>query len=340
MIINSILFKLLAILTWFIFVNSHSVWGFEKTDKFYPKTSAKECETVDLKALAPVNVKEFFQKPRQMGEVGWCYAFSSADLISWKLNKPISAVHLAINYNENLNGFQIFVRRSIGKFVPYNREVLESGLSSEAMKVAKRIGVCPLSALSDSIPSVRDVSERLNKLIELRKALNQSASNQCARMTDDLASYFKGIDVKAISTVLLDINVKDSQSALSTLAERSCKSSLIAMPPDFDFSYADKNNENLVEVIDTTIAGKYPRPVSILIDDTSIDQSGSGLHYMTVMGRRFDEQTKQCLYVLRDNKGPSCAWTYRPKTKCEHGHVLLPEKDLFDLVSHVVYLKP
>ena len=75
-----------------------------ETGIVYEGLRSKSCTEVN-------NTTPVLSKPRDQDSVGWCYAFSAADLLSHKLNKKISAVHLATLYNHN--DFWTNLRRNI-----------------------------------------------------------------------------------------------------------------------------------------------------------------------------------------------------------------------------------
>ncbi len=316
----------------FIFLVSKAATAEEIS--FSPRTNIQDCSNIDLRFSAPTEVREFFQKPRDMGDIGWCYAYASADLISWKINQPISGLALAISYVDSLNSLEQLVRRGVGHFNHSSEYIYEGGFATQALKLAKRQGVCPLTAVEDHGPAFTVFASKINSFIQKRD------SQQIQNLIRSASEYFKSLDSTSITQILLDESLKTSAEILIRLNQKSCEEKLIPLISDFEFFYSDAGFENLIDKIDSIITGAHARPVAVLLNDRHIGRGGSGFHYMTVIGRRFDNRSRQCLYVMRDNKGPECRNYYFKNVRCEEGHVLLSERELFDISSHIVYLNP
>ena len=100
----------------------------EQSKKYVEKRKLS-CTPIDLKNDQNKKIYNQFDK-------GWCYAFSTADLISQHAGKDVSRVHLSVMYNKHdfLNGFQNQVSSSVS--------LVEGGFAMSALNIAKSNGLC------------------------------------------------------------------------------------------------------------------------------------------------------------------------------------------------------
>ena len=107
----------------------------KKSEKYISKRKLS-CTPIDLKDEQNSTVYNQFDR-------GWCYAFSTADLISQHLGKNVSRVHLSLLYNKYdfLNGLE-------NQFSP-SSGLVQGGFAKSALNVAKKHGLC----LEKDLPS-------------------------------------------------------------------------------------------------------------------------------------------------------------------------------------------
>lgn len=68
----------------------------------FSQKSMTDCQPVDIRDQMSPKLKEHFSIPRDQSDVGWCYAFTVADLFSAEEGRVISSIHVATNYNRGI----------------------------------------------------------------------------------------------------------------------------------------------------------------------------------------------------------------------------------------------
>lgn len=81
---------------------------------------------------------------RHQGDIGWCYAYTAADLLSARLGRPVSAVDIAMIFNERVSaqihsGIENLVKGR-NPFAPETRR--EGGFIGDAVRDVAERGVC------------------------------------------------------------------------------------------------------------------------------------------------------------------------------------------------------
>ena len=159
--------------------------------------SQEECPNNDIRDKMNPELRKFFSTPRDQGDMGWCYAFIAADMLSVKLGKPVSSVHVAAIYNAQAFKdiqFKLKTKKRTSSFhltgpLPQSLEELEEakqfslfqgGLIFKAVEfVSKKGEVCTESQVPperyvfkdlsiqlkmELIAQIRQIDERINKL--------------------------------------------------------------------------------------------------------------------------------------------------------------------------------
>jgi len=127
------------------------------------------CSSVTLFEVAPqIDINRARNQP-----MGWCYAYSAADLFSIKLGKPISAVAIASNYYRNIpKAERLREYRSAGpedSFLGY-----EGGVNRGVLNAALLDGrVCTEASVSSEFEVFRPDSMSRSELRDRSQRVNQ-----------------------------------------------------------------------------------------------------------------------------------------------------------------------
>ena len=151
-----------------------------ETGSVYESLRSTSCTSID-------NTSPVLSTPRDQDSVGWCYAFSAADLLSHKLNQKVSAVHLATLYNHNdfwtnlrrnitpvvavselaSNG-RVQMDRELGAITLRERAISESsiegGFTGNAIRHGLRHGICTEHEIPSNYSIERNIFE-LERLV-------------------------------------------------------------------------------------------------------------------------------------------------------------------------------
>jgi hypothetical protein len=281
----------------------------------------QNCTPIDLRGprLGP---------PRDQDSIGWCYAFSAADLLSYRLGERVSAADLAVQYNQ-----QDFRSRSLSFMRSLTGSTLppEGGWPSSAIQAAiRRGGACRER-------DFRSDDNGYNNLMDTMRILQRVHSGDPERCLTAARGTFPRIPTESISEVLNT----SSSNLVNELAERACRPRLNLEGIQVgNMNFPLSRSESMIEKIDQILGQNQPIEASYTtgcIEAADCDGRG-GLHSSLVVGRRFNASTGACEYLIRNSWGRSCRSQGRGMD-CEQGNVWVPKHQLHRGLYGVTYLE-
>ncbi len=250
-------------------------------------SAAEECSTV-------INENEAVNREnaRNQDSVGWCYAYTAADLLSFRLKKKISAVSL---YDSN---------QSIEKDIqtPNGR----GGDIAYAITdyLARKNSLC----LEEDLPSSDFMFCAYGTYSDLLNALYQStkdfyANDQC--FSGSLKSAFPLADSGILKAYTSSFGTKNLVEYLFDLHCKKPSFVGIKLNPINQF-YPQSSKEMLLKKIDARlekgdIVGFASRWEKLTESDRRV-----GGHATLITGRRKNPDTGVCEYLIRNTWGKSC----------------------------------
>lgn len=289
---------------------------------------------------------------RDQSSIGWCYAYAAADLVSFKSGKNISALDLAVTFNrmENYEAVRNTVSRSINfALLPGDRKnnidwalknlrntfknvesnsVRDGGQVDEAIKRAQMNGFClesdqPSDAIENG--SLGDALNVINTLIDDSNAFRSvtvgnremsdiAAVSICENYGSLIGEMFPNTTVSDISDIFI---AQFSEGALVQLRNLRCQN---RVQIDGEIKEITGNKMDEIDQVlssDNIVSVDYYIKALDLIGN---DRQNSGLHASTIVGRKWNEQTNKCEYLIRNSWGESCAY-YKNPEKCEDGYI-------------------
>lgn len=303
----------------------------------------------------PVDYRDQMPPIRDQTDVGWCYAHTAADVISFKRGENVYAIDLALQFNryKNIqrqrNGEEALNLTMLDGCDPSSERCFnEGGTGIYALALAANNGVCRESALPSTSSQSREYGEILQRIEEIEEFVN-SASNQDDAHTQaasicsgDLGHFIADAFPLALVSDIADILQQDEiQNGFFELAEASCENNRIESPGDV--TYATVDNEGAARNIEliheqlsnNNIAGIGYNPNLFSTIETAITSGG---HESTVVGRRWNESTQTCQFLVRNTMGESCD-NYHAHVQCERGHYWANENDLLENIGQVYYIQ-
>ena len=303
-------------------------------------TPEEQCTSVDFRQTFPL-------KMRNQGETSWCYANAASDYLqyTYHLNEQVSAADIAINYSQTI--FSKIVKIFDDLIDPSERgKPPETGLIAIAVKRIIPQGYCPESALPsdfwnrvsaiDGSQTKEEILQSILDTYDLQQKIYTGSITSAAQMP----SYFtfKNINRDQFYEILKNSTHKQ---VLLELREAACKNE---RKPFGDTSIGS----------DFMIRGRHAfqhmsasfdrgMPVTVdFADDVFFHYDNpskkiAGLHTVIVYGRKFDSQSQECQYMLKDSHGAQCT-RYDPKIPCENGYLWLPESKLFRAMTSELIL--
>jgi hypothetical protein len=236
---------------------------------------------------------------RDQDSVGWCYAYAGADLLSFKLNKKISAVSL---WN---SGRAV----DIDKDINFSGQV-EGGIIEDSFLdyLKKKNGLC----LEENLPSndfkfcldqkYKAFINNLLKVADDKRFEHEISTNQC--FGDDLRSAFPQLDFGMIKN---HMNRFGSRKLVEFLYDNQCKKlSFQGLKVEsVSFSSTRVRPESLISKLDEQITNG--NPVGLAYDYLKlVNKGGTGGHGSLVVGRRTNPDNGACEYLVRNSWGKNC----------------------------------
>jgi hypothetical protein len=265
-------------------------------------------------------MQQLFPTSRDQDGIGWCYAYAAADLMSFKLGKPVSAVHLSHIYNNDLSIIDMMSR---DLFMGRNNNLYEGGFAKAAIEAGAERSMCTEKGLSSRInySDLRGMGA-IGSLVErLQQNNNQRERDNNAYYSDDTikcsdvneetkrvlsrlscneitgfinANYYKGKE--AVIEKLIAANCQGEANSLNTgkLRARSLSSDW----------YSDRESMNrLIEGLNRQLDQKNIVSFSYNTRKLSTFDVG-GWHESVIIGRKWDSVRNECMYVVRNSWGP------------------------------------
>ena len=271
------------------------------------------------------------EKPKNQDSIGWCYAYTAADLLTHALGKEASAAYAALLFNStrgNLN---------------------EGGLVDVALEELRSNGMClekdlPSSDYQFSLSSnydlkkvFYDIRDFTNELKDKKITTNKDAEKiLCSNMplALSLKEIFPKMNIKQIVKVLLESSDKD---AFKKMADESCSLERGEDLKNLKITncniMAKCKKEDLWKTIDDqlnkgNILGLTIKAADLLPENKTqaLAANGTGMfHALSAVGRRFNPKTQSCEYLLRNSWGKGCS-IYNSDYECKDGNIWISEQ--------------
>lgn len=316
------------------------------------------CFPQDLSAeLGPV---------RSQGNIGWCYANTAADLISFKYKKKwrgtqASAIFIALGYNLKQNNL------ASGSYI-----FADGGDIRAAISYAHEVGYsCPrpldnifiLGGLNLPVKQKLLAAEKLKSLYDNRLKSSQ-AWNEWRNFLyylQNKKSIISLISEEALEKALaMELNL-----AVIQIAKEIChpyKDLMTISIPRSDIGrYFIEDKEyyddilklrvmkkpNLMELIDRQITAGNVVGVDYEIKLIGKNPKDTDSHASVIVGREM--KSGQCYYKIRNSWGPECVIKgengkdiprYNSNVECTEGHVWVKATDLKANLTSIAYIRP
>ncbi len=305
-----------------VFLSIHSM----NVNAFYDfKKKSRECTKVDLRG-------SILGEVRHQGNVGWCFAHSTADLVSYRLQKKISPVDIAINFYDKMPEMPRTDKLSTA-----------SGGNDMGAVSYSTAGYCEeeLTASENY-----QIDEQCRSLVQPEiSSIVIFMENLFERQTSSLSYCQKNI----ISSLFKNISEED----LNKVA-RLQKSSLqkISLLKDLNCQGRRVNSQKIVmrgglasdALVDIDEQLNSSNPISLNYDAAFIYKGSTKgsiyNHYSTIVGRRVSKESNTCQYLIRNSWGPDCSIYPAPYDRqCEKGNIWVDEDILRQSIIGIKFLK-
>jgi hypothetical protein len=261
-------------------------------------------------------------KSRDQGDIGWCYAYAVADLISAKIGARVSAVDLAI-LNNTPNDFA----KIWHEMWRIKQSDQGGGLESVVANLVKQRGwVCSESDL-------RSDDENNRPTISSIRNLESDTPVNCDRAVHNLAP---NVASQAMLEIVSAVNIADRIGALDTAA---CMHKIDVAKLQFATQEAPFTSvPDMLSTLDQQLDAN--NVVEIGYNDKflqNLKSSEYGGHASTIAGRFFNEATGECEYMIHNTWGTGCD-AYDRGLRCVNGNIFVPKSVLQKNLERVMYI--
>lgn len=309
-----------------------------------PKSS---CTDIDVREVNPViknndQLRAHFQTPRNQDSIGWCYAFTSADLMSAELGVPVSGMHLSTIYN-NLILKTPWMLKEKDEDKIRNPEgwaftdVYEGGRVQDAIKEAISKGrICTEKGLPFDQTHTNQIHDLIRGLEELKPQVILSSMDQ-ATVCREISSIVNPFVVSAQNmTAIADSLVRDNlNQTLLLFADHACKEWVNQIPKmNVKIVRKSKDPEAFLKEVNFNIVKGRLQTVDY---DVKLISDSEGFHSSIIIGRRWNNG--RCEYNIRNSWGKSCA-SYKVGIDCnrEQGTFWVSDEQLFQASNNIRYI--
>jgi hypothetical protein len=347
--------------------------------KFEQETNKrkKTCSPIDLsqsEGLGPV---------LDQGISGLCYAYAASDMLSQRLKKRVSPIHVAYTFiNEFYEvpdskesifyRFKRYYKNFFNERIPAKPKknqfkideetgVVKGGKPYFALENMNKYGVCisPENKQNSKSVTIRDIV----KASDSERSFNLNSSLEEAEDNFSVQSEIKSLLSDSDNSCDHLIGEKDklTHSNLNSILQATSPMSIVSQwiqdhcsnttplqkmnlgylgfqdnrPNSSPPAFMSKINQSLEK---GDIVGISYFALA-LVDPTNITE---GAHSSTIVGRKFDEGTGSCNYIIRNTHGDDCTNPFgmnfgHYSYECKEGHISVPEAKLKQILRSVTY---
>lgn len=309
--------------------------------KWYVPTSEAICKPVDFRQTFPLEM-------RNQNNLAWCYAHSAADYLqfTYQLSEQISAADIAILYsNSKWSRFLKFFQGLFDGDV--RREPAQTGLIKDAVKMIRAQGYCPESSLP-SDEWTRLYSDGRTEKVEILKAvmdmynLHTQVHKNAVPSAEDLPWRYQFKNIPTTQEFYNLLRSSKKSQLLRSLRIAACQKDRKRFEDlPIETAFRIKGPLTFARINGTMDWAKAPVSIDFFSDVLrNFDHPKrriKDLHTTLLYGRRFNTNSGQCEYLIKDSYGPQCS-KYDPQIACEAGYVWLPENKLYRALTSVYFM--
>lgn len=313
-----------------------SLTALDRKGKLSFESEKRKCTQVDLRGprLGPV---------RDQDSMGWCYAYVAADLLSYKTGHRISALGVAIAYDNQFRpsqkekSFLDFILMRDTPFTPLSEST--AGHILDAAQAAQTAGLCLEKDLRSEDNGYGDLYTALKTVEDVRRDLRPGmiANPSCDESFIASQSLFPNASLQDF----VDIVQKSSREQLiNNLANRTCSERHKTALKTAAFEADDEQQRvNLFDKVDEQLNNRNIVGVgynSEILYNHNHEGSNAN-HGSVLVGRRYNKETGECEYLLRNSWGRNCGG-YDKTYGCEEGNIWVSKRVLGRSMDRVEYV--
>lgn len=266
-------------------------------------------------------------KNNMQEDLDWCFAWTSTELLSFYEETPLSSYDLALQYHNHsdLRDESVKDYTNVG------------GDNSFALYVAIQSskGLCREEQTNFTNSDWKKLSDLFKKLSSPKKKLMQ------VMCQEELLDTQPFVDLDR--DVLLILNQLSRDKKAAALLDVICKD---RHRLKYRYGVGSRDIEKfpaskLINKLDEMLTKKEPATVVIdfeLIKKASQSTSNDDNHAATIIGKRPNNVTGECEYLLKYTYGNKCPNKEKIDLECENGNFWIPKKTLEKNIFRIDWL--
>lgn len=291
------------------------------------KLTQAQCSDVDIRDKHP-KLREHLSTPLDQGNIGWCYGYSAADLLSVEAGVPLSPSHVSSIYNKSIRSSLLWkTGYGIRNLFTESREPYEGGF----------IGKATVEAMKDSPICQYNTIDRYTHLIGLLEYAKYKV-NKNEMSNEDACSIVERVlpNIGKSESFMNDFITKNMNDTLEGLLRQNCQAvevpkrekKVLNRPILFGKNKYMENVNKLLE---------QGKPLGISYNVKHVAKDLKGFHASTVIGRRWNNG--RCEYNIRNSWGRLC--NYKEGIECnpDDGSYWIKDEDFYSIALNFTYLE-
>lgn len=286
------------------------------------------CTNVDLR-------NEILGKVKQQGALGWCFAYSTSDLLTHRLQVPVSALNLGINFYDKMPE------------MPRGDSLTRAAGGSDMGAMTYAQGVyCKEEALPSSGVVISKECQNgylfnaSNVLVEIEKILNKNKASFSKCDYHLIQTIFKKLSHAEIDSI--NQSPRSTLEKFSRLRVQNCKDSNVKSEKKIAMRSGMASVAKVLREIDQQL--NKNNLISLNYDADFLVQKSNKAevynHYSTIVGRRENVITGRCQYLVRNSWGEDCSIYPSPyDVMCEAGNIWVDSDVLLQSIISIHYLR-
>ncbi|MGE5086854.1 MAG: hypothetical protein ACM3MG_11175 [Bacillota bacterium] len=291
----------------------------------------------------PVDMREALGPNRDQGNMGWCYANTTADLLSYRFRnelkgQPVSSGYIALAFNHTY----------------FQEPNSEGGNVWLASYMAQREGVC-LQDVEEKImhtgPRFK-LKQKLSALLYLKQNFDRTYGQS---LDSDLKKYYGSYDSTLLAMPRGDLRhlfvSSTEQNIAKNFADYMCRGQRF-YPHNVTSTYVDSRWFYLGSTQPLLLQIHHQLDQANIIginyyadffDKDNAPKTPDGRHASSIVGRRWNKDKKTCELLIRNSWGTRCtgykAASLKEPGVCDKGNIWVSEKVLGQYLTSIVWLK-
>lgn len=304
----------------------------------FGQSNENGCTDVDVRDFQSPEVRKIFSEPRDQGDIGWCFGFAAADLLTAEVGKKVSSAHVAALFNKTASkNFFLRLGYNVSNAIKNTNysDIYEGGFTRLAVQKAVRMKkVCTEEGLPfETYLSFVKSLDLLQKSIDKKSSFDQQYDS-----LERIQRLFKFYNLKEISIGDLYNELKEENLNAIVAQQLTDACTEQVDVPDLKVATIIKlvnTKKRFMKHLDRVLdAGK-----AIGVEYNVKEIVGySGDHASVLTARRFKDGV--CEYKIRNSWGQGC-YGYKAGVDCDskEGSFWVAGDTLHKMLHSINYIK-